>query len=93
MKNNKRLITGLVLALAGAMLWANLSWAQAQGGACCPAANPAAGSAPQVQGQGAVCPVTPQPNSPHVKGAGPQSQENTGQKAPNPDAVQPKTGK
>lgn len=32
MKNNKRLVTGLVLALAGTMLWANLSWAQGRGG-------------------------------------------------------------
>lgn len=32
MKINKRLVTGLVLALAGTMLWANLSWAQGRGG-------------------------------------------------------------
>lgn len=30
--NKNRLITGLVLALAGTMLWANLSWAQGRGG-------------------------------------------------------------
>lgn len=28
MKRNRRLVTGLALALAGTMLWANLSWAQ-----------------------------------------------------------------
>lgn len=92
MKNNKRLVASLALALAGALLWANLGWAQAQGGSCCPAAKPASGNVCQVQGKGAVCPVIPNPNSP-LPGAQKQApQGKAGEQAP-PVATQPETGK
>jgi len=93
MKNKKRLFAGLALALAGALLFANLTWAQAQAGACCAAKAPAGGVCQVVPGQGAVCTVTPPPNCPHVKQQGAQGQGSEGQKAPEPGAKQPKTGK
>ena len=94
MKNNKRLFAGLALTLAGAMLWANLSWAQAQGGgACCAAKAPAGGVCTLAPGQGGVCTVAPPPNCPHVKQQGAQGQGSEGQKTPEPAAKQPKTEK
>jgi hypothetical protein len=94
MKNKKRLYAGLALALAGALLFANLSWAQAQGsGACCAAKAPAGGVCTVAPGQGTVCTVTPPPNCPHVKQQGVQGQGSEGQKAPEPAAGQPKADK
>ncbi len=91
MKNKKRLFAGLALGLAGAMLWANLSWAQ--GGVCGAAQPPAGGVCQVVPGQGAVCTVTPPPNCPPVKQQDAQGQGSEGQKAPEPAANQPKTDK
>lgn len=93
MKNKKRLLAVLALTLAGAMLWANLSWAQAQGGACPAAKSPAGGVCTVAPGQGGVCTVAPPPHCPQVKQQGVQGQESEGQKAPEPAAKQPKTDK
>jgi hypothetical protein len=95
MMNKKRLFIGLALALAGAMLWANLSWAQAQGGGACGAANAPAGSACTVQGggTGGVCTVTPPPSCPKHDAKKQGDQGSPGEKAPAPEAKQPKTDK
>lgn len=62
MTHNNRLVTGLVLALAGTMLWANLSWAQGRGrgrGPNCPL-NQTSQNTWQGRGQGNVnCPNYP----------------------------------
>jgi hypothetical protein len=63
MKINKRLIIGLFLAVAGTLLWANLSWAQGRGGGgpgqLCPV-NQTSQDTWQGRGQGNPnCPATP----------------------------------
>ncbi len=99
MKLNTRMVwsLALALALAGIILWANLSWAQRRGGggpgAFCPV-NQAPQNTVQGQGQGnANC-----PNYPGYRGGrqgrganaqGFQGQRGPGRNAPNPPANQP----
>ena len=99
MKLNTRMVwsLALALALAGIILWANLSWAQYRGGggpgALCPV-NQTPQNTVQGQGQGnANC-----PNYPGYRGGrqgrganaqGFQGQRGPGRNAPNPPASQP----
>jgi hypothetical protein len=73
MKTYKRLVTGLVVALAGTMLWANLSWAQGRGGGgrgpWCPV-NQTSQDTWQGQGQGQGQGNPNCPNYPGYRGRG-----------------------
>lgn len=88
MKTNKRLVTGLVLALAGTMLWANLSWAQGRGGGRgpgCPV-NQTSQNTWQGRGQG-------NPNCPNYPGfRGPQGQGQGQGQGPNAQGFQGSRG-
>jgi hypothetical protein len=97
MKLDKRMLVGLVLALAGTMLWANLSWAQCRGGGgpggVCPV-TPTSQNTVQGQGQGNTnCPNPPgYRKGPQGRGAdaqGFQGQRGPGRNAPNPPANPP----
>jgi hypothetical protein len=96
MKIDKRLWVGLVLALAGTMLWANLSWAQCRGGGpggVCPV-----NQNPQKTWQGQApghtqCPYYPGyhsgPQGRDAKTQGAQGERGPGRNAPNPPAAPP----
>jgi hypothetical protein len=82
MKINKMLLAGLGLALAGTMLWADLSWAQGRGGggrgAGCPW-NQTSQNTWQGQGQGRGqgnpnCPYYPGFRRSQAQGQGPYAQ-------------------
>ena len=98
MKLDKRMFwsLGLALALAGIILWANLSWAQCRGGGgpgqVCPV-NQTSQNTWQGQGRGqgnTNCPNYPgYRNGPQGRGAnaqGFQGQQGPGRNAPNPPA-------
>ncbi|MEW6660108.1 MAG: hypothetical protein AB1424_15735 [Thermodesulfobacteriota bacterium] len=102
LKIDKRLWVGLVLALAGTMLWANLSWAQCRGGGgpggVCPV-NPTSQNTVQGQGRGqgnANCPYYPGygkgAQGRGAKAQGSQGQQGAGRNTPNPPANQPNAG-
>ena len=98
MKLDKRLFVGLILALAGTMLWANLSWAQGRqggggGGPWCPV-NQTSQNTWQGRGQGNTdCPNYPGfRRGPQGRGGnaqGFQGQQGPGRNAPNPPANPP----
>jgi hypothetical protein len=85
MQIKKRLITALILALAGTMLWANLSWAQGRGGgrgAGCPW-NQTNQNTWQGRGQGnANCLNYPGFRGGRGQGQGPNAQGFQGQRGP-----------
>jgi len=98
----KRLFTGLVVALAGTMIWANLSWGQGQGqgpggGGCCAGGAGSPGVC-QVQGQGAPNCPNPQGNPNRAQRRGQKARDLQGQggaeqKAPSPPANPPQEAK
>ena len=72
MKDKRRLVIGLVLAVAGTMLWADLSWAQCRGGGgagqLCPVNQTSQNTWQQGQGQGQGNPNDP--TTPGFRGRG-----------------------
>jgi len=94
MKDKRRLVLGLVLAVAATMLWANLSWAQCRGGGgagqLCPV-NQTSQNTWQGQGQGQGnpnCPVTPGMRG-RGQGRGANAQQSPGSGGPQGRGMNP----
>jgi len=95
MKINKRLAVFLALALAGAMLWANLSWAQGRGGGRGPGGpykNQSSQNTWQGRGQGNPnCPYPGFRGGSQGQGQGPSAQGARGPRGPQGKGANPQT--